>query len=325
MEEELQKPCIPYTVGQTFHVQSHITPSPTPVTWGYCINDQDGRNERTLFSPHDRCVRNPPLAGELGSRVLDLTVLSPIRVGDYNSAQIFLAEVSDDQSIPEIKKSVVAKVYDPLYFNDEDGYINPFKCVDNHYTHEVHTYNLFSDFQGGLVPEFYGSFSLDLSEPGSDARTVRLILIEHIPGSSMLQASPADYSQQYRQQIMKCVIDFESTAYHRHIALTDLSPRNVMLLDPACYPQRKTVFLDFATTLFSRTFGGELDNDMVPGEYISPLLRWNQSMVREFSDWVDWEFRPWVEAEYAHEAAHITPEMIDKFCPIYGTEVRIGK
>ncbi|KAB8270079.1 hypothetical protein BDV30DRAFT_250961 [Aspergillus minisclerotigenes] len=289
MEDVLRKPTIPYTMGRRLRVQSHITPSPTPVTFGCGRNDPAGRKERSLLTPFDRCVQNAPLPGKLGTRIVDLRILAPIRVGDGHSAQVFLAETSENQSVHKGKKIVVAKVYDPLYFDDLKGSLNPFLCVDRHYTHEVHTYDLLAEFQGGLIPEFYGSFSLDLSGSGSKVRTVRLILIEQIPGPSMLQVKPEDFSQQCRQQIIKSAIDFESMAYHRHIALNHLSPRNIMLLDPSDYPQRKIVFLDFGGTIFGRRLGGS-DDDLFPGQYISPLLRWNWDMAMQFSDWIDWEF-----------------------------------
>lgn len=42
-----------------------------------------------------------------------------------------------------------------LYYNDDEGYLNPFLCVDRNYTHEVHAYNLLTEFQGDLVPKFF--------------------------------------------------------------------------------------------------------------------------------------------------------------------------
>jgi hypothetical protein len=76
---------------------------------------------------------------------------------------------------------LIAKIYDPLYFNDEDGRLNPFLCVDRHYAHESRAYHVLSEMQGTRIPIFYGSYSLELPTH----RTVRLILIEYIPGTTL--------------------------------------------------------------------------------------------------------------------------------------------
>ena len=124
-----------------------------------------------------------------------------------------------------MEEKLVAKVYDPLYFHDDDGHINAFSCVDKHYTHEVHAYHTLAEVQGTFIPRFYGSFSLDIPCQNSAKRTVRLILIEYIPGLAMSQVNATRYPQDIRQQIMKAVVEFESSAYEKDIVLTDLSPR----------------------------------------------------------------------------------------------------
>ena len=47
---------------------------------------------------------------------------------------------------------VVAKVYDPLYDNDEGLTMNPFMISDQAYTCEVATYNILPDLQGTMIP-----------------------------------------------------------------------------------------------------------------------------------------------------------------------------
>ncbi|GLA19489.1 hypothetical protein AnigIFM62618_007600 [Aspergillus niger] len=272
-ESDLVKPPIPYIKGWRFSARSHTTPAPTPVTLNGCRNSDREREERAKLGPVARCCKNPPLPGDLGQQTVELEVLDPIRVGDGHSAQVFQVRVLNPELNTEVfqrTSQLVAKVYDPLYLDDHGGYLNPFLCVNKHYTHEAQTYRALSDLQGGLIPRFYGSYSTDITcrDVGDDtatdetcSRTVRLILIEHIPGKSMLQASPSNFSQQDRQQIMKSVIEFEFEVYRRDILLTDLSPRNVMMVPPGSRRQCNLVFLDFAGSLFGR----KLDEPLLAG------------------------------------------------------------
>ncbi|KAI9035654.1 uncharacterized protein KD926_003165 [Aspergillus affinis] len=234
-------------MGKSLCITSHIAPAPTPtpLATNYCHNGPTGREERGRLTPLERCLRNPPLPGDTGSQSTTLKILAPLEVGDYHNAQVFVAERQDADAANNQKKKVVAKVYNPLYFDDLGGYLNPFRCVDKHYTHEVHTYALLAHLQGTLIPTFYGSFSLEIPVPGPATRVVRLILIEYIPGICMLQAHPEEYPLHSRQEIIKWIIDFESRVFQLDIVLTDLCPRNLMLLDPSDHPQRMIVFLDF--------------------------------------------------------------------------------
>jgi hypothetical protein len=317
---DLPKPPVPYAKGWIFTVRSHIPPPPTPVTKDCCRNFQTGRVERRQLSPFERCLRHPPLPGNIGSCTVDLEILDLLRVRDGCNAQVFTVQVLGARPNPGCfppNRKVVAKIYDPLYFYDEEGFINPFLCVDKHYTHEVRAYDVLSELQGGLVPRFCGSYSLDIPVEGSGMRTVRLILVEYIPGISMQEANPKNFSQRTRQQIMKSVIDFESLVYERDILLTDLSPRNVIMVEkPDSDSKRNLVFLDFAGALFGRRRDDPvaIEPKLFLGQYISPLLRWDKTMAMQFNDWIDWDWQPWIEAEYAHTAATITPEMRDTYC-----------
>ncbi|EER37887.1 conserved hypothetical protein [Histoplasma capsulatum H143] len=317
---DLPKPPVPYVEGWVFSVQSHIPPPPTPVTKDCCRNFQAGRVERRQLLPVERCLRHPPLPGNMEPRTIDLKVLDLLQVGDACNAQVFtvqILEVRPDPQYFQSNRKLVAKIYDPLYFSDEEGFLNPFHCVDKHYTHEAHAYNVLSKSHGGRVPRFYGSYSLNIPVDRSEMRTVRLILMEYIPGISMQQANPEKFSRLARQEIMKSVINFESQLYEQDILLTDLHPRNVIMMEKSSFdPRQDLLFLDFAGALFGRRRDDPvtIESNLFLGRYISPLLRWNKTMAMQFNDWIDWDWQPWIEAEYAHTAATITPEMQDTYC-----------
>ena len=162
---DLLKPAIPFTKGRVFTARSHVTPPPTPVTRKCCLNYSHGREERAQLTPVARCLKYPPLPGELGSDTVEFEILDPSKVGDGHNAQVFNVRILNTKLNSETSqrgKELVPKVYDPLYQDDDDRYLNPFLCMDKYYTHEVHAYHALSNLQGGLIPRFYGSYSLDI-------------------------------------------------------------------------------------------------------------------------------------------------------------------
>lgn len=133
-------------------------------------------------------------------------------------------------------------------------------------THEPRAYDVLFEMQGESVPRFYGSFAPDIPVDPSRMPTVRLILVEYIPGISMQQTNPEEFSQLTLQQLMKSVVDFETLVYHtRDILLTKLSPRNTMMVDVE--GGRHLFFLDFASAFFwaQERWPGGRQNEYVLG------------------------------------------------------------
>ncbi|GAD97073.1 predicted protein [Paecilomyces variotii No. 5] len=192
--------------------------------------------ERLEIDPVERCLQHPPLSGHPGSTTVDLEVLDPFRTGDKHNAQVFTVQVMQASSE-----------------DDDDGYIRSFRAVDQSYSHETHAYDVLSEFQGTRIPMYYGSYSLDLPAEGKGTRIIRLILMEYINAKSMQQASPKDYPQDVRQQMLKTIIDFDSLVYERDILLRDLCPQNVMIVEKAGFdPAKDLIFIDFEDALFGR-------------------------------------------------------------------------
>jgi hypothetical protein len=319
------KPPVPYVKGWRFTARAHIPPPPTPLTPGSCLNGEAGRLERNQLHPVERCLLHSPLPGSDGDFSVDLEIDNLLRVGEDRNAQVVLVHLlKHDSYFGDLAEGthIVAKIYDPLYFSDDEGYLNPFLLADTYYTHETATYTALSDLQGSLIPRYYGSFTLDITVRPSTTRSVRLILIEFILGSSMLDTDPANVPQWKRQQIMKTVVDFESLLFARDIIHIDLHPRNIILVNAVESDQQKplVVFIDFADVQFGRTSyypNVATEEEFFPGTYISPLLRWHSAhkLTWEFEDWIDWDWQSWLEEEYRHTAASITKEMRDLFLP----------
>ena len=182
--------------------------------------------------------------------------------------------------------------------------------MDQHYTHEVHVYQeALRGMQGHLLPRFHGSYSIELPVGASQPRTVRLILLDYVPGISLQQTDPLRFTQYQRLQIMKCVIDFESSAYKLGVLLTDLCPRNVIHLQGPDTTILGTVFLDFTGASCRHDDPAVRAPDLFLGQYISPPLQWDELKAIEFIEWINCDFQGWINSTYAHTAASITPDM----------------
>lgn len=125
------------------------------------------------------------MEGSYGSTHIDLCVRDTIRVEDEHNAQLAVVEVlAAEPPVDGLFQGahVVAKLYDPLYMDDEDLSMNPFMMADQSYTCEVATYNLLPDLQGTMIPRYYGSYSMDIPVELPDGipakRSVRLILMK---------------------------------------------------------------------------------------------------------------------------------------------------
>ncbi|CAN6648607.1 hypothetical protein TRVA0_023S00870 [Trichomonascus vanleenenianus] len=209
----------PYIRNFRFTVRQHIAPPPTPVLWSCCLTDKPKLEDFMNVSRIERSLRYPPLTGQFGSGILDLKLLAPLAGGPNGHTQVFTVEAQSDLERVKRGQMMVAKVYDPVFMDDEGGLFDSFHVADEHYTHEVRAYEELSEFQGGLIPKFYGSFSLDIPVTDEQTRAVRLILLEHIEGNTMEELGVQSFSQKERQRMMKAVVDFESWVYERNILL----------------------------------------------------------------------------------------------------------
>jgi serine/threonine protein kinase len=250
---ELPKPPVPYIPGWRFTIKSHTAPAPTPVVQDCCINSKGDKKERRQLSPIYRCLKHPPLPGIEGNDTASLEVIDVLKGGDGHNSQVFTVRLLDcestSQMLPLKGTRLVAKAYDPLYFNDDEGYLNPFLCMDKYYTHEANAYMVLIELQDQWIPRYYGSYSLSLSVDSVHTRTVRMILVEHIQGITMADSDPRNLSQSARQSILKAIVDIESRIYEKDILLTDLEPRNIIISSPDS-DQPRVVVHRFCTCSF---------------------------------------------------------------------------
>ncbi|KAK9429335.1 hypothetical protein V1505DRAFT_357001 [Lipomyces doorenjongii] len=299
----ISKPFLPYFPGQQLALVSHDPPDPTI---GSCSLNFHAARERESKPPLDRCILHPPLPGSIGTATVYLKIIEAVRLGDNHNAQIAKVQVDrvirHESNSPPVDTPLIAKFYDPLYFDHEQDDADPFLCVDRDYSHEVAAYKALSDLQGSTIPRYYGSYSLELPAEGT-VRSVRLILMEFVPGTSMQQLNPSDFSQLERQVFMKAVIDAESLVYTHNVRHRDIHPRNILLLSTATTTyDRRVVMIDFGRAEIGRSPHPESEARYLPGVPISPLLRWNVAWWHHvqtyFSKWIDWDWQSWLEHNY---------------------------
>lgn len=328
------KPPVPYVKGWRFSVRSHIPPPPTPFSRKLPVNDDAGTLERSQLHPVERCVRNSPLPGSDGSSFIDLEIVDTLNAGDECNAQVVVVEVKSDPCADGLAadKRLAAKFYDPLYYDDDDGYLNPFFLMDKFYTHEAAAYTALSDLQGSLIPKYFGSFSLDIPVADLTMRSVRLILIEYIAGSTMIKFNPGTLSQEVRQNLIKAIVDFDTLLYTRALIHRDIHPRNIILVNTTRSDELiRPVFIDFGDVDFGHSPFGEVNpkfkSFLRPGVYISPLLRWHDVKHRhhKYRDWIDWDWQSWLETEYGHTAGSITGPMRNFYLPQYLLKLKYGE
>ena len=346
LHPEWKKPPFPYEVGAKIQVHPHKPPS-LPVPRLPMVYDD--MVEREESSPLDRCLKHPPSPGDDGEGAFMLEIIELVDAADGKRSQLVLVRVGpsggtehgNEGSLPPFpaELNVVAKFYDPLYFDHDQGDGDPFKSLDSGYSFEAEAYSKMSRLQGNAIPKYYGSYTTSFPVPVADGkeqqrRHVRLILIEFIQGKSMQHASPQDYTQKQRQGIVGCIIDAETAIYANDIVLLDLYPRNIIIkqddkgsalatrpTQPLSQPQEwpvvlldfEIVHLDRHSPFYIKHFGRQ---HFMPGTVISPLLRWDEADKYEgFEGWIDWDWEVWIGERYGKDKASITDKMKEIWGP----------
>ncbi len=150
----ITKPKLPYVVGRELTVSSHSSPVPQPEDEPIeCMYDEKSIQQWKSVSPLLRCVLNRPLPGNPGQGRANMKIVQHIRAGDAKSAQIVLVQViSSLMAELEKAKRLVAKIYDPLYFDHGQTDVNSFPAVDLIYTYEAAAYEKLKPLQGAIIP-----------------------------------------------------------------------------------------------------------------------------------------------------------------------------
>ncbi|RAK97310.1 uncharacterized protein BO80DRAFT_482329 [Aspergillus ibericus CBS 121593] len=306
------KPDLPYIKGYEFSATEHFPPEPQINHFFSLTPDEAAK--RITTDVLTRSLSRKPILGQLGSRCLRLEIRMAIRVGDEITSQIILVDVISGHLS---NTPVVAKLYDPLYHDHSDNYVDPFLFVDVEYARESAAYRYLQSQGQKNIPEYYGSYSTEIGH-SDQFRTVRLILIEHVIGSPMTSLRAKDFPDHVQKTFMKQIVDIESQLYKINLEHGDTHPRNVVI-DPS---EPRVTFIDFGHALIGRSSDPQdedLERQSLPGMYISPLLRWFKTRRRlpisRFEEWITWDWNEWLFDTYSSDKENMTLEMAQRWLP----------
>lgn len=315
------RPEYPYEKGLSLNVYRHEACKPFGQDYASYTNLrdrvlEDDLRHRTLVQ---LCTEYPPMDGHTNyedSRRLQ--IVDHIRVKSNGSAQLVICCVDED---PE---KYVAKIYDPLYYGFSDTMWPDLPRdvtfeSDMDYCREVAAYEEMDQWVGGTdVPKFHGSwtFQMPLSLPSGRKmmRDVRMILIERIPGKSMLEFDQHTIPESERLETLARLSELISRISFIGVHHHDISQRNIMLCEGE---QAGTVgriaLIDFNMSTVERLDDFEEQygpREPGPDKPANPLDRWwGGGWYGGFFEWLpdgwekrvrplqEWMFERWGKSE----------------------------
>jgi hypothetical protein len=222
---------VPYQNGLTITAFRH---QPTePFGLGYDTDKAPEHPGWKEMSQIDYCLSRPPLEGrtDLNSQK-DFAITSIIRTGQQEGAQIV---VVDD--------TMVAKIYDPLYYravNEYGGQNDIVSDADEDYCREAAAYEGLQKSPEALsvIPAYYGTWTIDvvtsvMRSPHKKVkytRSVRMILMERLSGDCMVNVDPSSLREEVRSVIVKKAIIAETLIRAAGVNHRDVATRNIMIL-----------------------------------------------------------------------------------------------
>lgn len=290
-----QKPELPYTVGSCLKAHPHTPQPPDNDNFpGYEFN-YSHNSEKNTVRPFQRCLLHPPWPGKTESGVVEFKIVDWMQAGDPNDAQVVAIRILNSTVDLPTDMDILAKIYDPLYFNHIPNNVDIFRYTDYCYRRESAAYKHLADLQGNIIPKYYGSFTISLPGDGNISRDVRMILLEIVPGPSMDKLDPSSLKQSERQEIMKAVVDSDRAVYARKVTNRDVSPRNILLPLKQPHRDRRAVMVDFGISCISP----DLDDKNLAG-LAHPPKRLYFFDTYNFWEWIDWDWDEWIHEQYGH-------------------------
>ncbi|OBT95418.1 hypothetical protein VE01_05232 [Pseudogymnoascus verrucosus] len=293
-----QKPELPYAIGSCLKAHPH-TPQPpdNDITPGdeFDYGNERMEHESHTVDPLHRCLLHPPWPGKTEAGVVEFKVVDWVQAGDPNNSQVVAVRILNSTLDLPTDVDLLAKIYDPLYFDYLHYHTNIFQYLDFCYRRETAAYRQLTDLQGNIIPKYYGSFTMSLPGDGKISRHVRMILLEIVPGLSMDKLSPSGFKQAERQEMMKAIVDSERAVYAHKVINGDMHPRNILFppdpLDRGC----RAVIVDFG---ISRIIPNVQKEYPLPGvTRTAPPFHCVDTY--NFFEWVDWDWDAWINEVYA--------------------------
>ncbi|KAJ7159940.1 hypothetical protein C8R43DRAFT_993937 [Mycena crocata] len=155
-----------------------------------------------------------------------LTLTEPLTVGvRHRPAQVWRA------TTPAINKPLVARLYDPLYYDHDEA--NIFKLCCRAVAIENSVYARLQTLQGCKIPNFHGVFVAEI--PGaSKPRQVYVVLLEWIPGTDIQKLMQGEAGTKTCIRHKAAIIDAAARIFHLlyagfGVVLDDSADRNTLI------------------------------------------------------------------------------------------------
>lgn len=314
----------PYGKGRKLTIQKHVACPP----YGRDYPDYAGVRDRVLIeelrttTKVDLCLKHPPMKGETADappRALEITKV--IRRGDESRAQLVVCRLDDEPA------DYVAKIYDPLYygFKDPESSSMPRDVTDEadmDYCREVAAYLELDDALGGRdVPKFHGSWTFQLPidlQVESATRDVRMMLIERVPGRSLLDVKPDVYPDDVRLDTVARIAEAMERINFFGVRHGDYHVRNVMLCDgDGPKTTGRVVIIDFnQATVFRLDDSFEkygIDKSKKLEKPRNPIdQNWDGGLYGGFAEWFpsSFEYRLRAMQDWLYERWHKSEEFL---------------
>lgn len=287
-------------------------------------------------------VDNPPLETPPSQAdTAQLTLITPISVGSNRDSQVITCSITSHGEVPGQPFQAVAKIYDALYYRFSKSFaIAPLDVVtqaDEDYSREAAAYEYLQETgqTGSFAPAYYGSWTLVLpitSRGKTLTRPVRLILIEHLDGTSIhdsvIHSGPFcsgqdafHYPEEYRLELLALAMDGYVRQLHSGIDQLDFAGRNIILASrpPSAEPGQsapvvaglslpRVVLVDYnGAVVFSQTKEGRRPHMDWPRP-CNPMLYFWEEVMDDFGGWVphEWHDNPkfmqeWLKMRFGSE------------------------
>lgn len=229
------RPPLPYVKGAQLHIRRHVPPP--PIGAGYKNTSRrplDANYQETYmekYKTHSQlCLSHPPLETPPPAKqtVHRLTIVDQLACGDLRGSQIVTCRINNQQKLR------VAKIFDPLYYNFNDGF-DPTYFADSHYSCEAAAYMKIYDegLEGKFTPKYYGSFTFDMPLLDGQKRPVRMVMMEHKPHPSMKALMDAGKVEtipaHLRMRALAQAAEADQWLHFHGVLQNDFFPRNVLV------------------------------------------------------------------------------------------------
>ncbi|KAI8931013.1 hypothetical protein NX059_012024 [Plenodomus lindquistii] len=319
---------VPYTVGTTIEAVKHFPPEPFggQYTTPYPKVGNDWRD----LSQIDLCTRSPPLGGHAIPEVKQiLKITDTIRTGVARGPQLVV-----------INESMVAKIFDPLFYNyyfkygcgrkrhvtsvaeqDYSFEAAAFGCLEHSAVAQKFTPGFFGTWIANIETEFFSC-----GEKQVCTRQVPFILMEYVKGKSMFDIDVSTLDDKTRTHIMRKVLKVEAELYHAGLNHGDYCPRNIVITSFDSPEDVGVKVIDFNCSTVMRhpnsiereeiALTDELENTWRP-KLLSPICRWYGQLMDFMGTWIsgeDGEAELWLWEQF-HDDEQFIPVIWDPTNP----------